>query len=107
MARYYCEATPVVMVPPSAFKPAPKVDSAVVRLVPHTTPPVELHSVKNLEEVVGTAFNQRRKTIRNSLKNLISEASLNSLDIDAERRAQTLSLAEFAAIANHVYEASK
>ena len=106
MARYYCEATPVVMVPPSAFKPAPKVDSAVVRLLPHKTPPVDLHSVRSLEEVVGTAFNQRRKTIRNSLKNLISEDSLNALDIDAERRAQTLSLEEFASIANHVYEAN-
>ncbi|MFC4701626.1 16S rRNA (adenine(1518)-N(6)/adenine(1519)-N(6))-dimethyltransferase RsmA [Glaciecola siphonariae] len=104
MARYYCEATPVVMVPPSAFKPPPKVDSAVVRLVPHKQPPVDLHSVTSLEKVVGNAFNQRRKTIRNSLKNLIDEASLNALDIDAERRAQTLSLAEFALIANHVFE---
>jgi 16S rRNA (adenine1518-N6/adenine1519-N6)-dimethyltransferase len=106
MARYYCEAIPVVMVPPSAFKPAPKVDSAVVRLVPHSKPPVDLHSVQSLQDVVASAFNQRRKTIRNSLKNLISEASLATLDIDAERRAQTLSLAEFASIANHVYEVS-
>ncbi|MBT1451053.1 16S rRNA (adenine(1518)-N(6)/adenine(1519)-N(6))-dimethyltransferase RsmA [Glaciecola sp. XM2] len=106
MAQYYCAATPVVMVPPSAFKPAPKVDSAVVQLIPHATPPVELHSVSSLELTVGTAFNQRRKTIRNSLKNLISEASLNTLDIDAERRAQTLSLVEFARIANYVYEAN-
>lgn len=107
MAQYYCSTTAVVMVPPSAFKPAPKVDSAVVQLIPHKTPPVELHSVSLLESVVGTAFNQRRKTIRNSLKNIISEASLSTLDIDAERRAQTLSLAEFARIANFIYEASK
>jgi 16S rRNA (adenine1518-N6/adenine1519-N6)-dimethyltransferase len=104
MAQYYCSATPVVMVPPSAFKPAPKVDSAVVQLIPHKQSPVDLHSIASLETVVGTAFNQRRKTIRNSLKNLISEAKLASLDIDAERRAQALSLAEFAIIANYVYE---
>lgn len=105
MASYYCQAMPVVMVPPSAFKPAPKVDSAVVRLVPHQTPPVELHCVETLEKVVGAAFNQRRKTIRNSLKNLASEATLESLNIDAQRRAQTLSLEEFSSIANYVYEA--
>nr|WP_136252562.1 16S rRNA (adenine(1518)-N(6)/adenine(1519)-N(6))-dimethyltransferase RsmA [Ningiella ruwaisensis] len=105
MSQYYCSAQAVVMVPPSAFKPAPKVDSAVVRLVPHQKAPVEVHSVDTLENVVGTAFNQRRKTIRNSLKNLISEDSLESLGIDAQRRAQTLSLNEFAHIANWVYEA--
>lgn len=104
MAAYYCQATPVLMVPPDAFKPPPKVDSAVVRLVPHATPPVELHSVAVLEQVVGAAFNQRRKTVRNSLKNIIDAATLASLDIDAQRRAQTLSLAEFSAIANYVYE---
>lgn len=106
MAAYYCQATPVVMVPPSAFKPAPKVDSAVVRLVPYDTPPVELHCVQSLEQVVGAAFNQRRKTVRNSLKNLVSEDILNTLDIDPQRRAQTLSLKEFSSIANYVYEAS-
>ncbi|WP_395341308.1 16S rRNA (adenine(1518)-N(6)/adenine(1519)-N(6))-dimethyltransferase RsmA [Ningiella sp. W23] len=104
MSQYYCSATPVVMVPPSAFKPAPKVESAVVRLVPHARPPVELHDISSLSLVVGSAFNQRRKTIRNSLKKLIDETSLNHLDIDAERRAQTLSLKEFSAIANYVYE---
>lgn len=105
MAAYYCQATPVVMVPPSAFKPAPKVDSAVVRLVPYAKPPVNLHSVQSLEKVVGTAFNQRRKTLRNSLKELIDEAALTRLDIDPQRRAQTLSLNEFSSIANYVYEA--
>lgn len=106
MAAYYCHATPVVMVPPSAFKPPPKVDSAVIRLVPHSQPPVQLHSVQTLEQVVGAAFNQRRKTVRNSLKNLIDEANLTTLNIDPQRRAQTLSLKEFSAIANYVYEAS-
>jgi len=79
MAAYYCQATPVLMVPPD-------------------------HSVAVLEQVVGAAFNQRRKTVRNSLKNIIDAATLASLDIDAQRRAQTLSLAEFSAIANYVYE---
>ena len=102
MAQYYCQVVPVLDVPPEAFNPPPKVDSAVVRLTPHATPPVDLHSVSNLERVCAQAFNQRRKTIRNSLKECISETELNAIGIDATVRAETLSLEEFARIANHI-----
>ena len=68
MTQYYCHVIPVLNVPPGAFKPPPKVDSAVVKLVPHATPPVEVNSLNTLERVCAQAFNQRRKTIRNSLK---------------------------------------
>jgi 16S rRNA (adenine1518-N6/adenine1519-N6)-dimethyltransferase len=104
MAQYYCQIIPVLNVPPSAFIPPPKVDSAVVRLVPHKTPPVDVHSVATLERVCAMAFNQRRKTIRNSLKDAIDETQLAELNIDAKVRAETLSLADFTAIANWVYE---
>lgn len=106
MAQYYCSATPVVMVPPSAFKPAPKVDSAVVRIVPHKTPIVSLKSVDTLQQVVTAAFNQRRKTIRNSLKNLLDQSQITTLDINPEVRAEQLTLAEFARLADAVFENS-
>ncbi|MDT0596605.1 16S rRNA (adenine(1518)-N(6)/adenine(1519)-N(6))-dimethyltransferase RsmA [Glaciecola petra] len=104
MAQYYCKAVPVVMVPPTAFKPAPKVDSAVVRLIPHKQPIVDLHCIDTLQQVVTSAFNQRRKTIRNSLKNLLDEQQITTLDIDPSFRAEKLSLADFAALANAVFE---
>lgn len=104
MAQYYCSAMPVVMVPPSAFKPAPKVDSAVVRLIPHTTPIVHVESLEVLQQVVTAAFNQRRKTIRNSLKNLLDESQITTLDINPEIRAEKLTLQEFARLANAVFE---
>ncbi len=104
MAQYYCTATPVVMVPPSAFKPPPKVDSAVVRLVPRDKPLVDVKSLPLLEKVVATAFNQRRKTIRNSLKTLISEQELVDTGILAESRAEQLSIQQFAAITDKVFE---
>lgn len=107
MAQYYCSATPVVMVPPSAFKPPPKVDSAVVRLVPHQTPPVDVEDLPTLQEVVSSAFNQRRKTIRNSLKNLLDAQQITNLDISPTSRAEQLTLAEFARVANFVYESNK
>lgn len=102
MAQYYCQATPVVAVPPSAFKPAPKVDSAVVRLIPHKTPPVQVDNVDSLQQVVTTAFNQRRKTIRNSLKDLLSHDEIEGLGIKPELRAEALSLQQFALLANYV-----
>jgi 16S rRNA (adenine1518-N6/adenine1519-N6)-dimethyltransferase len=106
MAQYYCSAQPVVMVPPSAFKPAPKVDSSVVRLIPHQTPIVDVTSVDALQQVVTAAFNQRRKTIRNSLKNLLDESLITTLDINPDIRAEQLSLQEFARLSNAVHEKS-
>ncbi|MGB3726305.1 MAG: 16S rRNA (adenine(1518)-N(6)/adenine(1519)-N(6))-dimethyltransferase RsmA [Glaciecola sp.] len=106
MAQYYCSAVPVVMVPPTAFKPPPKVDSAVVRLTPHATPRINVKSVDMLQKVVTAAFNQRRKTIRNSLKDLLDESQITTLGIKPEIRAEKLTLEEFAALANAVFENS-
>ncbi|MFC3203719.1 16S rRNA (adenine(1518)-N(6)/adenine(1519)-N(6))-dimethyltransferase RsmA [Alteromonas oceani] len=104
MAQYYCKVQPVLNVPPGAFVPPPKVESAVVRLSPHQTPVVTVSDVKMLERVCTMAFNQRRKTIRNSLKDCIDEAQLEALGLDPTRRAETLSLDDFATIANWVSE---
>lgn len=100
MARYYCIATPVVFVPPTAFKPAPKVDSSVVRLIPHKEPQVKVDNLDNLQTIVTAAFNQRRKTIRNSLSLHLDEKQISSVDVDPSCRAETLSLAQFASLAN-------
>ena len=102
MAQYYCKVMPVLNVPPGAFKPPPKVDSAVVRLIPHKTPPVDVVSVATLERVCAQAFNQRRKTIRNSLKESLTEAQISALGINPTIRAEVLSLQDFATIANAV-----
>ena len=101
MAQYYCTVVPVLEVPPESFTPAPKVDSAVVRLIPHQIPPVQVNHLQDLERVVALAFNQRRKTIRNSLKSAIDADGLTAIGIDPVWRAEGLSLAQFALIANH------
>lgn len=100
MAQYFCKVIPVLVVPPGAFIPPPKVESAVVRLVPHPTPSVKVNDLALLESVTAHAFNQRRKTIRNSLSKLISENELNALNIDPNLRAEKLTLTDFAHIAN-------
>ena len=89
-------------VPPGAFTPPPKVDSSVVRLVPHAIPPIQVRDTVAFTQVVRAAFAQRRKTLRNNLKGLLPAATLESLGIDPQRRAETLTLSEFAALANAV-----
>lgn len=104
MTQYYCHAETVVTVDPACFTPAPKVVSAVVRL----TPKAERADVdtKMLERVAAAAFNQRRKTIRNSLKDLINEEEMTSLSIDPKSRAEALSLEQFIQIAQFISQKS-
>jgi 16S rRNA (adenine1518-N6/adenine1519-N6)-dimethyltransferase len=85
---------------PGAFTPPPKVDSSVVRLVPHVLPPIQVRDADAFAHVVRVAFAQRRKTLRNNLKGLMTAETLESLGIDPQRRAETLTLGEFAAITN-------
>lgn len=100
MAQYYCQVMPVLDVPPSAFKPAPKVDSAVVRLVPHKVLPYPVKDIYWLNRVTAAAFNQRRKTLRNALSTLFSAEQLEALGIALTARAENLSLADYAKLAN-------
>ncbi|MCY4265557.1 MAG: 16S rRNA (adenine(1518)-N(6)/adenine(1519)-N(6))-dimethyltransferase RsmA [Gammaproteobacteria bacterium] len=100
MVRYYCHTEHLFNVPSAAFSPRPKVSSAIVRLTPHQDLPLPVKNVGTLDQVLRTAFSQRRKTLRNSLKTLISEAKLQSLAIDYKKRPETLQLADFVAISD-------
>ncbi len=102
MAQYYCQVIPVLEVPPTAFTPAPKVDSAVVRLVPHAVMPHPVKDLRILSRITTEAFNQRRKTIRNSLGNLFSVETLIELGIDPAMRAENISVAQYCQLANYV-----
>jgi hypothetical protein len=86
-------------VPPEAFQPPPEVDSAVVRLRPLDAARSVPRDEELFARVVTQAFAQRRKTLRNTLKGLVTAAELDALGIDPGRRAQELSVAEFARLA--------
>lgn len=107
MAQYHCRVESLFVVPPEAFVPRPKVDSAIVRLTPHDVLPHVAHDETLLFDVVREAFGQRRKTLRNNLKGRIDAETLAALDIDPGRRPQTLDVAEFVRIANHLAEAAQ
>ncbi|MDP5254411.1 MULTISPECIES: 16S rRNA (adenine(1518)-N(6)/adenine(1519)-N(6))-dimethyltransferase RsmA [unclassified Vibrio] len=100
MAQYFCKVVPVLEVPPTAFVPPPKVDSAVVRLVPYETLPHPTTSLTWLERVCREGFNQRRKTVRNCYKGLMSQETLEGLGIDTSMRPESLTLEQFVAMAN-------
>lgn len=83
-----------------AFRPPPRVESSFVRLLPHPAPPFPINNTRQFAAVVVTAFSQRRKTLRNSLKSLLSEQQIRAVGIDPGARAETLSPAEFGLLAN-------
>jgi 16S rRNA (adenine1518-N6/adenine1519-N6)-dimethyltransferase len=102
MIQWRVRVEPLFNVPPQAFFPPPKVDSTVVRLVPHQTPPVQPRDPKAFAQVVKAAFANRRKMLRNNLREIASAERLHALGIDAQRRAETLTIEEFARIADAI-----
>jgi len=104
MAQYYCKVIPVLEVPPTAFIPAPKVDSAVVRLEPYDVPPFIAKSIKVLNQVCSMAFNQRRKTIRNCLRDILDVEELGTLNVDHTKRAENITVEEYVRLANYVFD---
>ena len=94
LAQWVADVDIAVRLPPDAFVPPPKVWSAVVRVLPHAEqPPPALYS--QMEKLTAAAFGQRRKMLRGSLKSLGGAALLEKAGIAPERRAETLSVAEF------------
>jgi 16S rRNA (adenine1518-N6/adenine1519-N6)-dimethyltransferase len=112
MVQYYSLASKLFDVPPSAFTPSPKIWSSVVRLVVRERPAVEVADEAKFFALVRAAFAQRRKTIRNNLKAAATalgfrgsvESALEAASIDPRRRAETLSLVEFAELCKQLNE---
>jgi len=105
MLQAHCQVTPLFDIGPGAFQPAPKVNSAFVRLTPHATPRAVIKDQTYFRELVTQAFSQRRKTLRNSLRKLITDEIYITADIDQKMRPEQLSLEQFAALANAGFEA--
>jgi len=107
MLQYRCRAESLFAVGPGAFRPPPKVESAVVRLVPRETSPVAVQDERQFAEVVRRAFAQRRKTLRNALRGLLDTVRIEMAGVDPGARPETLSLAAFAALSNSIVHPSE
>jgi len=92
--------TRLFVIPPGAFRPAPKVDSAFARLVPLGSAQPAIDDETLFARVVAAAFGQRRKTLRNALHSVCSETELRALGIDPGARGETLAVGDFVALAN-------
>jgi len=102
MLQARCEVTPLFMVPPHAFRPPPKVDSAVVRLVPLANDQIHIKDAVLFENLVRDAFGQRRKTIRNAMQALASSDDIEAVGLRPDARAEQLPVADFIKLANHL-----
>lgn len=110
--QYYCTAEVAMVVPKTVFMPQPNVDSAVIRLIRHDQPPVEVIDEDFLFEVTRASFAQRRKTILNNLQSGLTEgkknkdailAALEKAGIEPSRRGETLTIEEFGCLADALH----
>ncbi len=99
IAQWVANCSIVKRIPPGAFSPPPKVYSAVISVIPHQQQPSAI-MFKAMEKVTAAAFGQRRKMLRSALKNIGGRNLLDQANIDGERRAETLTIAEFDQLAS-------
>ena len=107
MLQQRCRVTPLFTIGSGAFKPPPRVESAFVRLEPYSQPIVQVTNQSAFETLVKQAFSQRRKTLRNSLRDLLDAEDISRLGIDPAARAESLDIEDFAALANRLDEIRK
>jgi 16S rRNA (adenine1518-N6/adenine1519-N6)-dimethyltransferase len=100
MLQYRCRVERLFTIGPGAFRPAPKVDSAIARLIPYAELPHPARDETMFGQVVSQAFAQRRKMMRASLKGLLTMEQIEACAIDPSRRPETLSVAEFVRLAD-------
>lgn len=100
VVQSHCKVEHLFNVSKHCFTPAPKVESAIVRLTPYIEPPYNIQNVDNFEKIVKQAFAQRRKTLRNNLKGLLDAKQIESVSIDPSTRPETLSVTAFASLSN-------
>ena len=93
---------PLFDIGPGAFRPPPRVESTFVRLTPHVAPPFVIHDQRQFAQVVAAAFSQRRKTLRNALRPVLTEQQIAAAGVDPGARAETISPTLFAALAGQL-----
>jgi 16S rRNA (adenine1518-N6/adenine1519-N6)-dimethyltransferase len=101
MLQYRFEMEVLLEVPSAAFRPEPKVESAVIRMIPKPAEALHGRDEGVLQDTVALAFSHRRKTLRNTLGKALTAAEFEALGVDPQARAQTLSVDEFVRIANY------
>lgn len=102
MLQYRFEMELIFLVPPESFSPIPKVESAIVRMHPIKQPTLVAEDEGLFSQVVISAFSQRRKTLRNTLRSYLNPEDFEALEINSGLRAENLSVTQFVTIANYL-----
>ena len=102
MLQYYFAMEHLVHVPKESFDPEPRVESSFVRLIPYDNYPFVAKNIDQFGIIVKEAFSQRRKTIRNTLKNFMNANDFENIDINPQLRAENLSVSDFVKISNYL-----
>ncbi len=102
MLQYRFQMEKLLDVPPDSFRPAPKVNSAIVRMIPLHASAITVRNEKLFAAIVRTAFGQRRKTLRNTLRGYLDETDFEKLGINPQLRAENLAVKEFASVSNYL-----
>lgn len=95
MLQYHCKVIPMFIVPPGAFRPPPKVQSAIIRLIPHNGEPYSVGDHTVFAQLVNQAFTQRRKTLRNAVGTMATIEQIEEAGLDPSCRPESLSGKEF------------
>lgn len=106
MVQYFCQTEYLFHVPPSAFSPPPKVDSAVLKINPWDQLPYIANDHKHLSKIVKEAFSKRRKTLRNSLKALLTVEQIERVGIDPSLRPEQLTVQDYVNLSNQYVQSS-
>jgi 16S rRNA (adenine1518-N6/adenine1519-N6)-dimethyltransferase len=104
MVQYHCAAIALFHVPPTAFYPPPQVDSKIIRLIPHKEAPHHAKNYQHFSVIVREAFSHRRKTLRNSLKEIMADEKWGQVGIDSRLRPEQLGVADYVKISNSLVE---
>lgn len=103
MLQYRCHTECLLNVGPESFSPPPRVDSALIRLVPYSELPITVDDERHFSQIVSLAFTHRRKTLKNALKSQVIPELIASAGIEPSARAETVSLEQFVSLANQSY----
>jgi len=106
MLQAFCRATALFTIGPGAFTPAPKVDSAFLRLTPYRPLPHPVADAATLSHLVAQAFSQRRKTLRNTLKGALPPGLLEAQGIDPGQRAEQIPVDAYIRLANAAWNSA-
>jgi 16S rRNA (adenine1518-N6/adenine1519-N6)-dimethyltransferase len=100
MVQYHCKVTALFDVPPEAFTPPPRVDSSIVRIIPYHQLPLIANDYAHFATLVKQAFSQRRKTLRNCLKTMMTDDDWIHVDMNSQLRPEQLSVADYVKLSN-------